>query len=93
MKFEPMGTRILARQFDDDKIGEIIVPDQAKKVSLRATVIAVGPDVTWVDVGDTIIFGRYARFDLPLRDQKYKDWFVMNEEDIILRITEDKNQN
>ena len=86
MKLTPMGTRLIAKQFDDDKVGSIIVPDMAKKVSLRATVVAIGEDCDWVKAGDTILFGRYARFDIPLRGEEWKDHFIMNEEDILCKI-------
>ena len=85
MWLEPYGRRIIAKQTDNDKEGLIIVPDYAKKASLRATVIAIGPDCEWVEEGDVIFFGRYAKFDLPLRGAEYQDHFIMNEDDIILR--------
>jgi len=86
MKLEPMGKRLIAKQFEDDKIGEIYVPDTVKQVSLRATVVAVGPDVIWVEVGDKILFGRYAKFDIPLRGDAFKDHFIMNEVDLLAKI-------
>ena len=88
MKLEPMGKRLIAKQFEDDKIGELYVPDTVKKVSLRATVVAVGPDVIWVEVGDKILFGRYAKFDIPLRGDEFKDHFIMNEVDLLAKIVD-----
>ena len=88
MKFEPYGSRLIAKQTDDDKIGEIIISEYSKKGSLRATVIYIGPDCTWVKPGDTIYFGTYAKFDLPIRGEEYRDWFIMNEDDILLKLHE-----
>jgi co-chaperonin GroES (HSP10) len=87
---EVYGARVLATRYMDDKIGEIIVPEYSKKVSLRGTVVAVGPECVLTGVGDDIIFGRYASFEMPtkyyedLRDMP--EFVIMNEEDILLRI-------
>ena len=86
MKLKPFGSRVIAKQFDDDMIGSIVVPDEAKRKSLRATIVAVGDDCAWVRPGDTILFGRYARFDIPLRGEEWRDHFIMNEEDILTKI-------
>jgi co-chaperonin GroES (HSP10) len=64
------------------------VPDYAKAGSLRATVIAAGADCVWVEVGDTILFGRYAKFDVPLRGEEWRDHFIMNEDDILAKVHE-----
>jgi co-chaperonin GroES (HSP10) len=86
IELEPMGERIIAKQFDDDKIGSIYVPETAKQVSLRATVVAAGPDCIWVKPGDIILFGKYAKFDVPLRGEKWRDHFIMNEPDVLCKL-------
>ena len=48
--------------------------------------IAIGPDCTSIKVGDTILFGRYGKFDIPLRGEEFKDHFIINEPDIIAKI-------
>ena len=91
MKLEPYGRRLIAKQFEDDKIGSIYIPETAKKASLRATVVWIGEDCTWVNPGDTILFGRYAKFDIPLKGDEWRDYFIMNEDDILARTTEGEN--
>ena len=88
MHLEPLRSRLVAKQFDDDRVGSIYIPESAKRVSLRATVIAIGPECVNVSVGDTILFGRYAKFDVPLRGEEWKDHFIMNEDDILCKIKE-----
>lgn len=85
---EPLTSRLLAKQYEADKVGNIIVPDTAKQVSLKATVVSVGPECVNVEVGDRIIFGRYGKFDVPLRGRKWKNHFIMNEDDILCKIKE-----
>jgi len=88
MWLEPYGSRLIAKQTDDDKVGMIYVPDHAKKGSLRATVMEIGPECDWVKPGDVIYFGTYAKFNLPLRGEEWRDFFIMNEDDILLRQNE-----
>jgi co-chaperonin GroES (HSP10) len=88
MWLEPYGSRLIAKQTEDDKIGLIYLAEHTKKGSLRATVKAIGPECTWVNEGDVIFFGRYAKFDLPLTGEEWRDWFIMNEDDILLRQNE-----
>lgn len=85
---QPVFTRILARQYEDDKVGSIYVPEQVKQASLRATVIAVGEDVTRVAPRDKILVGRYAKFQVPLRGEEFTDMFIMNEADILATLHE-----
>jgi len=89
---EIFGSRLIARRWQSDEIGGIILPDVSTKVSLRGVVAAVGSGCVDIKVGDDIIFGRYAPFDLPtksyedLRDMP--EFVIMNEEDVLLRINE-----
>jgi len=89
MKLKPMGTRLLAKQYEEEKIGEIIMSDMTKKMSLKAEVIAIGEDCDWIKVGDKILFGRFARFDVPFPESDWRDYFIMNEEDILCKIEEE----
>lgn len=83
MNLKPMGDRLIAKQFEDDKVGSIYIPDSAKQTSLRATVVAAGPQCDFVKVGDTILFGRFAKFDIPLRGEEWRSHFIMNEADVL----------
>jgi len=86
MELKPYGSRVLAKQFDDDMVGSLYVPDHAKKGSLRATVVGIGDECEWAVPGDKIIVGLYAKFDVPLRGEEWRDHFILNEADILARI-------
>ena len=45
---------------EPDKIGEIYVPDQAKSRMNQGIVKYIGPDVTFVQVGDHVLFSGYT---------------------------------
>ena len=93
---EVFGARVLARRYMDDKIGEIYVPEYSKQTSLRGTVVAVGKECEYLKVGDDIIFGRYASFDMPTKFyddlRGMPEFIIMNEEDILLRIKHEEGE-
>jgi len=92
MKLEPYGSRVLAKQFDDDKVGTIYIPESSKQGSLRATVVATGDECDWLKPGDTILVGRYAKFDVPLRGEEWRDHFIMNEADVLAKLTGEQDE-
>ncbi len=91
---EVFGARVLVRRYQDDEIGGglLVVPEYTKQTSSRGLVVARGKDCSDLNIGDDIIFGRYAPFELPskqhddLRDMP--ELLIMNEEDVLLRIAE-----
>ena len=57
----PLGAYVLVqRKGSEEKLGQIIVPDSAKKAKDEGTVIARGPDAVEVEAGDKGLFQRYA---------------------------------
>ncbi len=91
MTLVPFGQRVLVKRHADDTIGPgkiIMRAETEKKTSLEGHVIAIGPDCEWVKKGDHIIFGRYAPFELPIRDAEYKEILIMNEPDILARVVD-----
>jgi len=64
MNFKPLGDRVLVKvQEPETKTASgIYIPDNASKDKpTQAEVIAVGPEVSHVEVGDTVAYGQYAR--------------------------------
>ena len=64
MNFQPLGDRVLVKvQEPETKTASgIIIPDNASKEKpTQAEVMAIGPDVEHVAVGDKVIYAKYAR--------------------------------
>lgn len=65
--------------------GGIIIPDTAQEKPQKGVVIAVGngkaDEPMEVNVGDTVLFGKYAGTELHIDDKKY---LVMNQGDILV---------
>jgi len=69
--------------------GGIIIPDTAKEKPMEGEVFAVGPGKLQEDgkrspidvqVGDRILFGKYAGTEIKIDDQ---DYVIMREEEIL----------
>ena len=91
---EVFGARVLATRYQSETVGRLVVPEYTKQVSTRGTVIAIGDKCENTEVGDDIIFGRYAPFELPTDTHEdlrgIPKLLIMNEEDILLRISPSK---
>ncbi len=93
-----MGDRILVERLEEEEVikGGIIIPDTAKEKPQRGEVIAVGLGrldedgkrvPLDVQVGDNILFGKYAGSEVTIDDDEY---LIMREEDVLAIIEEGK---
>lgn len=90
MNLRPLGNKIVVKRIEaEDKIGSIIVPENAKERPQRGTVLAVGNGTTLesgqlvpmsVKVGDVILFGRYAGTEIKVISE---DVLVIREDDVL----------
>lgn len=85
MILKPYGNRLVVKRTEAEKQGLIHIPDQAKKISLKGEVLAVGAGVDWVEVGDMVLFARYSPYDIEqnFNAGEYKDCCIVNEDDIL----------
>jgi chaperonin GroES len=98
-KVRPLGDRILVKRLEEEEVmkGGIIIPDTAKEKPQRGEVIAVGLGrldeegkrlPLDVQVGDVILFGKYAGSEVTIDDDEY---LIMREEDVLAVIEEGKS--
>ena len=87
---KPRLDRVLVRRVSESTIRGIHVPEHYKAGSLRGEVIAIGPDCDRTKPGDTVIFGKYAPFPVPLDDLEvpphYRDLLICNEGDLLVDV-------
>lgn len=82
---KPTADRLIIKPLpaEDVSKGGIIIPDVAKEKPSRGSVVAIGPGMTdrpmMVQVGDNVIYSRYAGTEITLDDQPY---VMMRETDI-----------
>ena len=73
MNFKPLGERLLVKTVEEAKTtaSGIIIPDNAKEKPNRAEVVAVGSEVKDLNVGDTVVYGKYSGTELSLEGTSY----------------------
>ncbi|MEK9662272.1 MAG: co-chaperone GroES, partial [Alphaproteobacteria bacterium] len=90
MQFRPLHDRILVRRVDENEktAGGIIIPDTAREKPQQGEVVAVGPGARNeagellpldVQVGDRVLFGKYAGTEVTIEGGEYS---IMKESDI-----------
>lgn len=88
MNLKPARQRLIAKQAKSEKAGLIVLPPSSQRAELIADVVAVGQDVIDYAPGDRILFGKYAKFDVPIRGEEWRDYFIMNEDDVLCKIVD-----
>jgi chaperonin GroES len=61
----------------------IYLPDNAKEKPVLAKVVAAGPDVKGVKVGDKVVYKEYSTTELKIDGTEY---LLVKEEDILAKV-------
>ena len=83
----PINDRVVVKPApaEEKTKGGIIIPDTAKEKPQRGDVVAVGPgkdgNLMTVQVGDTVLYGKYAGQELNFEGY---DYLIMREDDILV---------
>lgn len=82
---KPLADRVVAvREEAVNKTASgLYLPDNAKEKPVVAKVVAVGPDVKSLKVGDKIVYKEYSTTDLKIDDKEY---LIVKEEDVLATI-------
>lgn len=84
---KPINDRVVIKPAPAEEVtvGGIIIPDTAKEKPQRGEVVAVGPgkegNLMTVQVGDTVLYGKYAGQKVVFDGQEY---LIMREDDILI---------
>jgi len=91
VNIKPLADRVLVKRLEEEeqKIGEIIIPDTAKEKPQEAEIVAVGPGKVEeegkrtpleVKVGDKVLIGKYSGTEVKIEGDEY---LIMREDDIL----------
>jgi chaperonin GroES len=86
ISIKPLADRVLVEPAaaETKTSSGIIIPDTAKEKPQKGTVVAVGKGTKdnpiTVDVGDSVLYGKYAGTELQ---HEGKDYLIMKESDIL----------
>ncbi|RLA68633.1 MAG: co-chaperone GroES [Epsilonproteobacteria bacterium] len=73
MNFQPLGNRVLVERLADatTTASGIIIPDNAKEKPSHGKVVAISEEVEDINVGNTVVFGKYSGNELSLDGTEY----------------------
>lgn len=79
---KPLADRVVAvREVAAAKTASgIYLPDNAKEKPVLAKVVAIGPDVKGIKIGDTIVYKEYSTTELKIGQTEY---LIVKEEDVL----------
>ena len=81
MNIRPLADRVLIKPAaaEEKTLGGIIIPDSAKEKPLKGEIVAVG-NGTKDEVGDNVLYGKYAGTEIELDGEKY---LIMRQADVL----------
>lgn len=84
---KPLADRVVAVRADAQTktASGIFLPDNSKEKPVLATVVAVGPDVKALKLGDNIVYQEYSTTELKINNQAY---LIVKEEDVLATVRE-----
>lgn len=90
MKIKPLADRVLVQPAPaEEKIGGIIIPDNAKEKPLRGIIMATGNGTKDEEMilkeGNTVLYGKYSGTELELDGVKY---LMMRQSDVLAIVKE-----
>lgn len=82
---KPLADRVVAvREKAQEKTASgLYLPDSSKEKPVMATVVAVGPKVEQVAVGDKIVYKEYSTTDLKINKTEY---LIVKEDDVLATV-------
>jgi len=85
-KLKPLADRVVmqAEQAEAKTASGIYLPDKAQEKPKEAKVIAVGPDVKTVKVGDIVIYEEFAGTNVKIGQDEYA---IVKEEKILAKVS------
>ena len=82
---KPLADRVVAvrEEVKTQTASGLYLPDSSKEKPVLADVVAVGPTVKDLKVGDKIIYKEYSTTELKVDG---KDYLIMKEEDVLATV-------
>lgn len=87
LNIQPLNDRVIIRRAPekdkDPTAPHIELPDKLKERPNQGTVLAIGERVTQVQVGDEVMYGKFAGVEIEVEGEK--DLLLLREEEIFAR--------
>ncbi len=88
IKITPLDDRALVQQVkeEEEKVGNIYIPDSAKERPQIGTVLAVGTDEEFKKIlkkGDKVIYAKYSGTEIKIKGEEY---IILQRSDILAKM-------
>jgi len=82
---KPLADRVVATREEavTKTVSGLYLPDNAKEKPVLAKVMAIGPDVKSLKIGDKIVYKEYSTTELKINDIEY---LIVKEEDVLATV-------
>ncbi len=82
MVFKPLANRVLIEREEESNTtaSGIIIPDNVKEKPIKGKVLAIGSEVEGIEVGDTVVFGKYTGVEIVVENKEY---LILTTDDIL----------
>ncbi len=82
---KPLADRVVAvrEQAQEKTASGLYLPESSKEKPVIATVVAVGPKVADVKVGDKIVYKEYSTTNLKINETEY---LIVKEDDVLATV-------
>jgi chaperonin GroES len=82
---KPLADRVVAERVEAaaKTASGLYLPDNSKEKPVLAKVVAVGPDVKSLKVGDKIVYKEYSTTELKIEGTEY---LIVKEEDVLATV-------
>ncbi|MFY9228272.1 MAG: co-chaperone GroES [Candidatus Microsaccharimonas sp.] len=82
---KPLADRVVAvrEQSASRTTSGLYLPENAKEKPVTAKVVAIGPDVKTLKIGDKIVYKEYSTTELKVNDI---DYLIVKEEDVLATV-------
>jgi chaperonin GroES len=81
LNFQPLGNRVLVKRVEEATTTSsgIIIPDSAQEKPSTGEVVAVSKEVSVIETGNKVVFGKYSGNEISVGTEKY---LVLDVDDI-----------
>lgn len=85
---QPLKNRIIIERdpVKESTSGGLVIPEAAQDKEISGTVIAIGPDVKDIVVGNKVLFGRHDGVDIDSKYMSHKGDFILIRDEAVRAI-------
>jgi len=78
----PLAGRIVVKRLEPKRVTDkgLAIPKEFQIQESKGVVVELGPDISDINIGDNIVYGRYSGTEIEVDGEKY---LIMRKDDVI----------